>query len=257
MTTHPRCPRHDHLLSRRQWLGAAAGATAAGGLFHPALGEAARQRHKQVLFIWLDGGISQLESWDPKPNTEFGGPFRAIATSAPGTYVSELLPRTARVMHHLALVRSLCTRDNSHSAGVARIQRGDPKNRGVQYPYLGSAVAKLVGPGSSGLPAYMWVKPGSSGFITSEAGFLGPKYGALALGDGKPPEGLLRPDSITDAEDVERRKLRDLADRRYSRRRPKEATEAHSHVFETAEQLQKHRALFDFSRFPRRDVERY
>src|SRR5262245_26108894 len=219
MTTHPRCPRHDHLLSRRQWLGAAAGATAAGGLFHPALGEAARQRHKQVLFIWLDGGISQLESWDPKPNTLFGGPFRAIATSVPGTHVCELLPRTSRHMHELALVRSLCTKDNSHSAGVARIQRGDPKNRGVTYPYFGSAVAKLVGPGDSGLPPYVWIKPGSGGFIHADAGFLGPKYGAVAFGDGKPPENMLRPESISDSDDDERNRLRVLANERYAVRR--------------------------------------
>ena len=112
-------------------------------------------------------------------------------------------------MHHLAVVRSLCTQDNSHSAGVARIQRGDPKNRGVTYPYFGSAVAKLLGPGDSGLPPYVWIKPGSGGFIHQDAGFLGPKYGALALGDGKPPENLLPPGDLTAEDDAERNDLRD------------------------------------------------
>ncbi len=64
----------------------------------------ARRHGKQVLLIWLDGGMSQLESWAPKPCTEFGGPFRAIPTSVPGIHISELLPRTARQLHHLALV---------------------------------------------------------------------------------------------------------------------------------------------------------
>jgi len=250
------CRPGEHGLSRRAWLGCAA-AGGVGALFNPAMGEEAKKKGKQVLFIWLDGGMSQLESWDPKPNTEFGGPFRAIPTSVPGIHVSELLPMTARRMHHLAIIRSVCTKDNSHSAGVARVQRGDPKNRGVDYPFLGSAVAKLVGPGRSGLPPYMWVKPGSSGFITSEAGFLGPQYGALALGDGKPPDGLLRPESITEAEDVERRRLRALADRRYAKGRPSEATDAHAHVFDTAEKLQRHRALFDFSTFASKEKERY
>src|SRR3954471_6913156 len=176
------CNSADHLLSRRQVLGGLAGAAGAFALrqgLPRAVANELKAKRKQVLFIWIDGGMSQLESWDPKPNTQFGGPFRAIETSVPGVQISELLPRTARQMHHLALVRSLCTQDNSHSAGVARIQRGDPKNRGVTYPFFGSAVAKLLGPGDSGLPAYVWVKPGSSGFITSDAGFLGPKYGAL------------------------------------------------------------------------------
>ncbi len=252
------CRPGEHLLSRRQWLGsAAAGALVAGGLFQPALGEAVRKKGKQVLFIWLDGGISQLESWDPKPNSQFGGPFRAIPTSVPGIHVSELLPRTAKVMHHLTLVRSLCTKDNNHSSGVARIQRGDPKNRGVTYPFLGSAVAKFVGAGSSGLPPYVWIKPGSGGFLPGDAGFLGAQYGALAFGDGKPPPNLLRPDSLGESDDLERQKLRQLADRRYARRRPKESSEAQSHVFDMAARLQKHRALFDFSTFARKDVERY
>src|SRR6185436_5443980 len=155
-----------------------------------------------------DGGMSQLESWDPKPNTQFGGPFRSIPTSVPGVHVSELLSKSAKQMHRLCVVRSLCTKDNSHSAGVARIQRGDPKNRGVTYPYFGSAVAKLLGAGDSGLPAYVWIKPGSGGFIHADAGFLGPKYGAVAFGDGKPPENMLRPETISNVDDDERNQLR-------------------------------------------------
>src|SRR6476660_3404165 len=166
MNHNPLCTPFEHGLSRRQWLGGVAGsAVGALGLCRPAVAEELRQRRKQVLFIWLDGGMSQLESWDPKPNTQFGGPFRAIPTSVPGIHVSELLPKTAKQMHHLALVRSLCTKDNSHSAGVARIQRGDPKNRGVTYPFFGSAIAKMIGPGDSGLPPYVWIKPGSGGFV--------------------------------------------------------------------------------------------
>lgn len=256
MSAHPNCRPVEHQLSRRHWLGATAGGLA-GGLFHPVVGETLKKKQRQVLFVWLDGGISQLESWDPKPNTRFGGPFRAIPTSVPGIHVSELLPRTARLMHHLALVRSLCTEDNSHSAGVARIQRGDPKNRGVTYPFFGSAVARFLGSGSSGLPPYLWIKPGGGGFIPADGGFLGARYGALALGDGKPPENLLRPAALTAEEDDERRRLRAAADTRYARRRARSTVEANSHVYEMAGQLQKFRHLFDFSTFPAKDVERY
>jgi hypothetical protein len=197
---HPLCNNADHQFSRRQilgGLGGALGAGALGGLISPAAGETLRQDEKQVIFIWLDGGISQLESWDPKPNTRFGGPFRAIPTSVPGIHVSELVRHSAKQMHHLSILRSLHTQDNSHSAGVARINRGDPQDRGVVYPYLGSAVAKILGPTSSGLPPYVWVKPYSGGFKTEDAGFLGAKYGALALGDAKPPENLLRHASVS------------------------------------------------------------
>jgi uncharacterized protein (DUF1501 family) len=249
------CTPVEHGLSRRQWLGSAAGA--AFSLAAPAFADVIRKKNKQVLFIWLDGGISQLESWDPKPNTQFGGPFRAIPTAVPGIHVSELLPNSARVMKHLAIVRSLSTQDNSHSAGVDRIQRGDPKNRGVTYPFLGSAVAKFLGSGDSGLPPYIWIKPMNGGFIPKDAGFLGPKYGALALGDGKPPENLLRPATMSAADDIERNQLRDLADKRYVERRRKGNVEATKQVFDMAAQLQQRRDLFDSSSFAAKDVERY
>lgn len=253
------CPSEQHRLSRRRWLGtAAAGTAAALPLIDPAVHAAALQRAaKQVLFIWLDGGISQLESWDPKPNTEFGGPFRAIPTSVPGIHVSELLPQTAQQMQHLAIVRSLCTEDNAHSSGVDRIQRGDPKNRGVVYPYLGSAVTKLLGPNDSGLPPYVWIKPLSGGFMHKDAGFLGPQYGSLAFGDGKPPQNLLQHADVTDQQQQERMQIRTFADRRYARGRRPDSTDANGFVFSMGLELMQRRQLFDESTFSPQDVQRY
>lgn len=246
-------------MSRRRWLGtAAAGAAAALPLIDPAVHAAAlRRAAKQVLFIWLDGGISQLESWDPKPNTEFGGPFRAIPTSVPGIHVSELLPQTAQQMQHLAIVRSLCTEDNAHSSGVDRIQRGDPKNRGVVYPYFGSAVTKLLGPNDSGLPPYVWIKPLSGGFMHKDAGFLGPQYGSLAFGDGKPPQNLLQHADVTDQQQQERMQIRTFADRRYARGRRPDSTDANGFVFSMGLELMQRRQLFDESTFSPQDVQRY
>lgn len=259
MSNKKLCTPWEHQLSRRQWLGSVASAAGLGlgGLLQPAAAEQVRKKNKQVLFIWLDGGMSQLETWDPKPNTQFGGPFRTIQTSVPGIHISELLPRTAKQMHHLALCRSLCTKDNSHSAGVARIQRGDPKNRGVTYPYFGSAVAKWLGAGDSGLPPYVWIKPGSGGFITEDAGFLGPMYGAVAFGDGKAPENLLLNKNISEQDNFDRNELRARLDQRYAERRRKEWTEANSYVFQMAEALRKKSTLFDLSKLPPKDHERY
>ena len=221
------------------------------------IAEEVKRQAKQVLFIWLDGGISQYESWDPKPNTEFGGPFRAIPTSVPGIHVSELMPRSAKQMHHLAILRSVCTKDNSHSAGVARIQRGDPKPRGVTYPYFGSAVAKLIGPGPSNLPPYVWIKPGSGGFIHADGGFLGPKFGALAFGDGKPPENLVLNAALTAADDENRNSIREFANKRYAQGRPPRVGEAHAYVYDMARSLMKRQELFDATKFDPKDIERY
>lgn len=255
------CNSLEHHVSRRQMLGALAG-TMAGGLgigtlLQPAVAELIKSQGKQVLFIWLDGGISQLESWDPKPNTEFGGPFRAIPTSVPGVHFSELVPETAKRMDKLAVIRSMCTKDPNHSTGVPRVQRGDPKNRGVTYPFLGSALAKLMPPVSNDLPPYMHIKPGRGGYMWKDAGFLGAKYGALALGDGKPPIHIHRPESVTDASDSARSRLRRNVNRRFRRGRSDSEVDAYEYSYQVAEKLMKHKELFDDTLLPPKDVQRY
>ena len=99
------CGRAEHLISRRHFLGDAAVGVGAGvglgaglglaGLTVPAVSAELARKERQVLVIWLAGGASQLETWDPKPRTDTGGPFRSIETSVPGIRISELLPQTA------------------------------------------------------------------------------------------------------------------------------------------------------------------
>ena len=67
------------------------------------------RRDKSCIFIYQYGGLSQLDSWDPKPYgpSEIRGPYRPIATSVPGFQVGELMPRTARLAHRYAVIRSM------------------------------------------------------------------------------------------------------------------------------------------------------
>src|SRR5271165_5498588 len=100
------CGSPDHTMSRRGFL-AGAGATAAGFaasmtgldvLQEPALAAELKKQQKRVIMLWLAGGASQLETWDPKPGAATGGPFRAIQTAVPGVHISELMPKMAQRM---------------------------------------------------------------------------------------------------------------------------------------------------------------
>src|SRR6266700_1923543 len=103
------CGSPAHALSRRAFLGAAAGAVAFADmtglnvLSSPALAGELKKGQKRVILLWLAGGASQLETWDPKPGASTGGPFRAIPTSVPGIHISELMPKMAQRMNRVAL----------------------------------------------------------------------------------------------------------------------------------------------------------
>ena len=88
-------------------------------------------RAKNVMFLWLQGGPPQHETFDPKPDApaEVRGPFKPIATNVPGVRFCELLPRTARFADKLAVVRSLATDDNNHDVSGYWVLTGYPYDR--------------------------------------------------------------------------------------------------------------------------------
>src|SRR3954466_13261465 len=128
------CKSREHTIARRQFMGslAAIGASAcAGGLgifSSPAIAEQLKSDQKRIVVFNMAGGLSQLESWDPKPGTATGGPFRAIPTSVPGIHISELLPATAKKMPLLGLGRGVNKRKDAHGKGAYIIIPGRPKN---------------------------------------------------------------------------------------------------------------------------------
>ncbi|MFM8274407.1 MAG: DUF1501 domain-containing protein, partial [Gemmata sp.] len=171
-----------HPITRREWLQVgglgAAGLTlpqllsgparAAGGPAPKLAGELGSSfgRAKNCIFLWLQGGPPQHETFDPKPDApaEVRGPFQPIATTVPGVRFCELLPRTARHAHELAVVRSLSTRDDNHDVSAYWLLTGYPYGPGsarqikpTDWPYFGSVV-KMLKP-STKLPALttVWV----------------------------------------------------------------------------------------------------
>ncbi len=253
------CNSPEHQQSRRQFLaGTAAGLGALGFAdIARAAGQLERQQ-KRVLVIFMAGGLSQLESWDPKPSTNTGGPFQTIATSVPGTHICELLPHTARQMHKIALVRGLNTAEDEHSRGAYIMQTGRRQTPREPYPHLGAVVAKLMAAENSPLPGYFHVTPrGQSGFNRQDSAFLGARYASVTLADGNPPANLLRPPTLTATADMERNALRNRLNNRFSQGRRTADTEAYTSSFDQAQQVMARNQLFDISREPLGVRERY
>lgn len=253
------CNSPEHARSRRQFLG---GAAALGlgfsGFIHPATANQLQRQQKRVLVVWLHGGVSQLETWDPKPGTNTGGPFQAIPTSVPGIHISELLPCTARQMHRLALVRGINTAEDEHSRGYYIMHTGRRQMPGEQFPHLGSVAAKLLAPENNPLPGYIHITPrGESSVGRSDAAFLGPRYASVSLGDGNPPANLLRPEALSEAADRQRNDFRDRINERFTRGRQTADTEAYTNSYEQAAQLMERRHIFDLTRENVRDRDRY
>jgi hypothetical protein len=174
-------------LSRRGFLHV--GGLALGGLSLPQLLRAEaesgiRGSHKSVIMVFLSGGPPHQDLVDLKPDApaEIRGEFKPIATSVPGVQVCELLPRTARLMGRLAVIRSLVGSEGQHSAFQCmhgRTQRPQPDGG---WPSLGSTVSKLQGPTGPGMPPFVGLSPKmttSAWAIVGEPGFLGRTHAAF------------------------------------------------------------------------------
>jgi len=234
----------------------AVGIGAMGALIHPAVARELEAKKKQVLIILLNGGLSQFESFDPKPGTDTGGPFRSIPTSVPGTHFCELMPYTAKIAHKLAVVRSVYAEKvpGSHSAARDYVECGRPPQLG-SFPLMGPVFSSLLDK-SADLPGNIHIAPSRWG-PRQDAAFLGPRHSSLVLSGGQPPLNAERPTLFTEASDAERYRLRNLADVRFSQRRRTAHTEAYNSSFDQAAQLIHRKELFDVTKESARDQDRY
>lgn len=139
-----------------------------------------KPKAKSAILVWLDGGPSHLESYDPKPDStaEVRGPFGMIKTSVPGTIFSELLPRQAKLAHHFSVIRSLTHSTGDHFAGGHWMLTGKfgatTANQTPQFPSIGSYVSKMRGPNVPGFPAYVGLPAAQSIFLFP--GYMGAAY---------------------------------------------------------------------------------
>src|SRR5690606_421344 len=147
----------------------------------------ASRNNKSVILMWLDGGPSQLETYDPKPHApaEYRGPFGAIQTNVPGIILSETLPLHAKHADKMALIRSIHHNNGDHFAAAHWMLTGrygsTAADKGQKFPSVGSYVARVKGSNTPGMPPYV-------GLPAAESVYLYPGYqGAAYLGNSYNP----------------------------------------------------------------------
>jgi Protein of unknown function (DUF1501) len=178
-------------LSRRDWLRlTTAGVLGAStsGWFEALARETAKdpQRKRSCILLWMSGGPSQLDTFDLKPGHANGGPFKPIATSVTGIKVSEHLPQVAKFMDHMALVRSLTSKEGDHGRATFLLRTGYPPQGPIEYPSIGALVSKELGDDGSELPNFVSVAPNRGvNQAAFGSGFLGPRHAPLIVGENR------------------------------------------------------------------------
>lgn len=228
----------------------AANMTCLDVLKQQALADELKSKGKRVILLWLAGGASQLETWDPKPGRPTGGPFRAIPTAATGVHISELMPKMAQRMQHTAVIRSLNTKDGSHGSGARLMHLGRRDEATVKYPDLGAVLARELGRVDSKVPDYVsfYTATEGRGNATGQAGFLGARYMPMFLTNDTKPADLARLESMTDLDHKQRAELRALFSERFARGRRSDSLPSHNEAYARVRGLMSSESLFDISR---------
>jgi hypothetical protein len=175
------------------------GSLGLGGLSLPHLlaqradaNERPRAKAKNVILFWLTGGVPQHDTWDPKPNGPDSArtPFGVIPTTTPGLHIGGLMPKTAQLTHHMAVIRSMSTGDNSHSSSGYQMLTGVPHiplsrenalpEAPNDWPSLDALVRTQIQnkqglPSSITLPRHI-ANVGEKVWPGQDAGFLGRQY---------------------------------------------------------------------------------
>ena len=163
------------LIARRSFLYGTTAASVLGGFnFRDVMSVRAdelRKRGKAMILLFMQGGPSQLETFDPKPGTENGGPTTAIETAVSGIKIAEGWEQTAKQMQDIAIIRSMTNKEGEHQRAVYQMHTGYVPVGSVKHPSLGANIAKELAPLDRDLPAVVTI--GDRSVNGSGAGFLG------------------------------------------------------------------------------------
>jgi uncharacterized protein (DUF1501 family) len=245
-----------HGLDRRGFLSAAglAGVSWLTPVGH-LLARAAEARGKapelaqSIILLWMQGGPSQLETFDPHPGTEIAGGTGAIATAVKGVKLAPGLERTAEEMGAITLVRSMVNKEGDHERGTYAMKTGFRPDPTVVHPSIGAVCCHELPTAGTDIPRHVSILPAD---WPGRGGYLGAAYDAFKTGDpaGEVPDTVAR---VPAARDEKRLKHLDVVEKAFARGRGRRVentlhrdTVARARKMMSSEQLK----AFDVSREP-------
>jgi hypothetical protein len=199
---------------------------------------------KSVILLWMNGGPSHIDTWDPKQG-KVAGPAKAIKTSVPGVMISEHMPQMARLANKLAIVRGMTSKEGNHQRAQYFLRTGYSPNPTVIHPTLAAWVAKRMGEPTTGLPGSV-----SLGGPSVGAGFFGVQYGPFVVQTpGQLPQNVGYGPGVDDARFEARKNLLDGLDSSFAAQTGDAKVEGRRLLYGKAERLMHASALkaFDVS----------
>jgi Protein of unknown function (DUF1501) len=202
---------------------------------------------RSVILLWLAGGPSQLETFDPHPGTNIAGGTKAIAANVKGVQLAEGFERTAQVMDSVSLIRSLVSKEGDHERGTYFLKTGYRPDPTAVHPSIGAICCHELPKGNTDIPRHISILPGR---WPSRGGFLGDEYDAFKTGDPIQP----LPDVVAQvptARDEERTRDLEVVERAFARGRRVQPT-LHTETVQNARIMMHSEQLkaFDVSREP-------
>ncbi len=142
------------------------------------------KRPRSVIMLWLDGGPSQLDTFDPHPGKKIAFGAKAIDTALPGVQLAEGLQQTAALMQDISLIRSVVSKEGDHARAMYNIKTGYRPDPTVTHPAIGSIICHEMPKTDLEIPNHVSILPGR---FPSRGGFLGAQYDAFQIGDPNQP----------------------------------------------------------------------
>ena len=209
---------------------------------------------EHVILFWNSGGMSHLDTWDPKPGRKTQGEFNPIKTSVPDMEISEIFPQLAKQMHHAALIRSIAGTNGDHGRAQYELQTGFNQSPNIIHPGLGSLVVHEREP-LGDLPALVSISGQAA-----RAGYLGQQCEAYFVGrPGQKDPYLAFPEGISHARGMQRLQILEKMNRRSSDKNGGSELKASETALKDAVALMESPALkaFDLKEESTQTIERY